>query len=478
MERILTVAEMRAEEINTIASLGVPTSALIERAGTALAEEIRKRFKGGRVLVCIGRGNNGEDGKILAKILSGIHGFSVATFNAEVGFYKIFEKKFDIIVDCLFGTGLNREVTGRYKTAIEKINDSGAFVVSCDIPSGINGDNGRVMGAAVKADLTVAVQEYKLGLFLNEGIDYSGEKVAKDIGISVWTENCVHKLTDKDAAALFPKLPRNVHKGNFGKTALIGGSKNFSGSVSLSKAALLSYKAGVGYSELAVPDCIFAGLVGVDPECILTALPTDGNGIKFDESALKKLLKNDVLAFGMGAGVTEDVYNSLSYLIKNHTGRLLIDADGINTLAVYGKDVLKERSCEIVITPHIGEFCRLSGRDKDGVLADSIGAAKEFAEEYGVTVLLKNAVSVITDGRKTVLNVTGDSGMAKGGSGDVLSGFTAGLLCRKEEPWYCAAVSAYVFGKAGEIAMKEQNSYTMTASDIIRALPKAINSLV
>ena len=478
MERILSVAEMRAADEYTIKTLGVPAEILTERAGAAVAEEIAKRFKGGRVLVCTGRGNNGKDGKVIAELLSKLHGFSVSTFSAEVGFFKIFEKKFDIIVDCLFGTGLNREVTGRYKTAIEKINASGAFVVSCDIPSGINGDSGKVMGAAVKANLTVAIQEYKLGHFLNEGIDYSGKVVARDIGISVWTERCASRITDKDAAILFPKRARNTHKGLNGKIAIVGGSKKYSGSAILAYNALTAYKTGAGYAAIAVPECLFGVIAGVCPECIIHTLKTDGENIVFDEGDFKNLLSYDALAFGMGANVTEEIYKSLSYLIKNYSGRLLIDADGLNTLALFGKEILKEKKCEIVLTPHIGEFNRLTGKSKEEILNDPISSAKEFAKEYGVTVLLKNAVSVITDGNKTVINCTGDAGLAKGGSGDVLSGFAAGLLSRNEEPFFCVSVAAYLFGRAGEIAANEQNSYTVTATDIISCIPKAINKVL
>lgn len=469
---------MRAADEYTIKTLGVSSEILIERAGAAVTEEITKRFKGGRVLVCMGRGNNGKDGKVVVALLSKIHGFTVSTFNAEVGFFKIFEKKFDIIVDCIFGTGLNKEITGRYKTAVEKINESGAFVVSCDIPSGINGDNGRIMGVAVKANLTVAIQEYKLGHFLNEGIDYSGKVVSRDIGISVWTEDCANRITDKDAALLFPERKRNLHKGDGGRIAIVGGSEQYVGSVMLSEAALCAYKTGAGYSTVAVPDCIFNVVAGVNPECIIRALPDDGNGMVFNEEALKPLFDSDAIAFGMGAGVTENVYRSLCFIIENYTGRLLIDADGINSLALFGKDILKNKKCEIVLTPHVGEFCRISGLDKETVLNDTIHCAKEFAKAYGVTVLLKNAVSIITDGAKTVVNVTGDSGMAKGGSGDVLSGFAAGLLNRDEDVFFCVAVAAYLFGRAGEIAAKEQNSYTITATDVIAALPKAINKVL
>ena len=419
MERVLTIAQMREAERFTETTLGISETALIERAGAALADEISKRFKGGRILVCVGRGNNGEDGKVLARCLSSRHGFNVSVFNAEVAFYKLFEKKFDIIVDCLFGTGLNREITGRYKTAIDKINQSGAFVIACDIPSGINGDSGRLMGAAVKADLTVAIQEYKTGLFLGDGIEYSGETVARDIGISVWTENCINKLTDKDAAELFPERDRKSNKGDFGRVAVIGGSKSYSGSVILSKNALSAYKTGAGYSQIAVPECVFGGVIGTDPECLLTALPDDGNSIKFDKDALLPLMKNDAVAFGMGMGVTEDVYKSLCFFLENYGGRLLIDADGLNALSKFGKEPLKNKKCQVVLTPHIGEFCRLTGKEKEQVLDDPVGLAKEFATEYGVTVLLKNAVSVITDGNAVYLNATGNCGMAKGGSGDV-----------------------------------------------------------
>ncbi|MBO4251630.1 MAG: NAD(P)H-hydrate dehydratase [Clostridia bacterium] len=480
MERILSVAEMREADEYTINKTGVSADILVERAGCAVAEEITKRFKGGRVLVCTGKGNNGKDGKVIASILSKIHGFSVSTFSAEVGFFKIFEKKFDIIVDCLFGTGLNREITGRYRIAVEKINESGAFIVSCDIPSGINGDSGKIMGEAVKADLTVAIQEYKTGHFLNEGVDYSGKVVAKDIGISVWTEECSHRITDKDAASLFPDRPRNIHKGDGGKIAVVGGSKKYSGSVLLSYSALCAYKTGAGYAAIAVPDCIFSVVAGVNPECLILTLPDNGDGMAFDEKALKPLLDYDAIAFGMGAGSTVDTYKSLVFLLENYTGRLVIDADGLNALAVFGTGVLKSenRKCEVVLTPHIGEFIRLSGKNKEEILSDTIAQAKAFAKEYGVTLLLKNAVSVITDGERTIINTTGDSGMAKGGSGDVLSGFIAGLLNRDDEPVLCVGVAAYLFGRAGEIAAKEQNSYTITASDIIAALPKAINKIL
>lgn len=477
MERILSVEQMRAADEFTIKKLGFTSETLTERAGAAGAQEIIKRLKGGRVLVCTGKGNNGNDGRVIAKILAATHGFTVASITVANGIFKLFDKKFDVIVDCIFGTGLNRPAEGKYKTAIEKINASGAYVVACDIASGLNGDTGRAMGVAVKANLTVAVQEYKLGHFINDGPDYSGEVVVKDIGISVWGDDFAKRLTADDVAKFFPKRDRNVNKGCFGKACVIGGSKKFSGSAVLSQNALLSLKTGNGYAYAAVPEVLFNSLVGKNPEVILTALPDDGENLAFDKEKYAAFLGCDCIAFGMGVGVTEEVYKILKFLLTEYKGRLLIDADGINLLSAYGKDILKDAVGKVVLTPHIGEFARLVGESKETVSDNPVQAAVAFAKEYKVVVALKSATTIITDGDELYLNTTGTSGMAKAGSGDVLSGIIAGLLARENPVLDCVTAGCWLFGKAGEIASSEQNDYTVTANDFIAALPKAINSL-
>ncbi len=477
MERILSSKQMRYADTYTIEKLGVSSEELVVRAGQAVADEILKRFFGGRVLVCVGNGNNGADGKIIADILSSKHGFSVSAMPISLDFFKLFDKKYDIIVDCIFGTGLNREVKGKYKTAIEKINSSGAYVIACDISSGLNSDTGKVMGVAVKANLTIAIQEFKLGHFIGEGIDYSGEVVAKDIGISLWEDDYVKRLNNDSARKYFLVRNRNVHKGCFGRTVIIGGSKKFSGGALLSANALTALKMGSGYSTLAVPDCIFNPLVGVNPECILNAIPDDGENIVFDEKVLKEYFTADCIAIGMGVGVSEGVYKSIKFLLENFEKTLIIDADGLNCLAKYGKDILKNKKCRVVITPHVLEFARLTKKDKQLVIDNFIDCAKQFALEYNLTVVLKNAVSVITDGVDTFINTTGCSGMAKAGSGDVLTGILAGIMSRVDDLVEGVAVGCYIFGKAGEVVETEQNQYTMTATDIIKALPNVINSL-
>ena len=469
MERLLTAEQMRVADEYTINNLAIPHEVLVERAGIALAEEIMARFFGGRVLFCVGKGNNGADGRVAASILSKKHGFNVAVLNVDNGIFKLFDKKHDIVVDCLFGTGLNREVSGKYKEAIEKINSSGAYVVSCDIASGLNADNGKVMGVCVKANLTVAIQELKLGQFLNDGPDYSGEVVAKDIGISIWDDKVCHRLRAKDVAKYFAPRNVNVNKGDFGKALVVGGSEEYPGAVLLAYNALSVLKMGAGYSYISVPKTLVPIVLAVSPECIVT--PFD------DKESLDKLLKVDVISVGMGMGTTKKTYKTVCYLLDNYKGKLIIDADGINALSKYGKDVLKNKKCEVILTPHIGEFARLIDIEKEKVIENSVKLATEFAKEHNVTMLVKSAVSVISDGEITFINTKGNPGMAKAGSGDVLSGLMAGLFARGLLGVEGVAVASYIFGSAGNIAKKENHEITITASEIIASIPKAIKEL-
>lgn len=474
MERILSAEQMRRADKFTIENLGVPEEVLVERAGGAVSDVIKKRFQGGRVLVCVGKGNNGADGRVIANNLSNTHGFSVVCVDVNEQLLNVFDKKFDIIVDCIFGTGLNRNVEGVYKQFIQRINESGAFVVACDIPSGLNGNNGKVLGVAVKSNLTVAVQEYKLGHFLNDGPDYSGEIVCKDIGISVWEDDCVKKLTDKSASKLFGQRKKNSHKGSYGSACVIGGSKEYTGSVLLSATALTCFKMGVGYSALAIPESLFSAYVGKVPECLLFTFSENGT---FDEKTTQKILNFDSISIGMGMGVNESVYGVIKFLVNNFNGTLIIDADGLNSISKFGLDIFVNKKANIIITPHVGEFSRLTGLTKEEILSNPTKLAYDFAKKHGIIVVLKSSASVITDGKEIYLNTTGCSGLAKAGSGDVLSGIIAGLTARCEDKFFASIVACYVFGKTAEMVEKEQNAFTMTATDVINALPKAINGL-
>lgn len=476
MENILTAQQMKLADLFTIEKLNVSQNQLVLRAGNALVEEIVKMFDNANVLVCVGKGNNGADGVVAGDILSKKYGFTISYFYVESPDYSLFNEKFDIILDCLFGTGLNRELTGEFVKTIEKINTSNAFIVSCDIPSGLSSDNGLCMGACVKANLTIAIQEYKFGHFLNDGLDFCGKVIKKDIGIKCLDEY-TKKFNDVDVKKFFLDRKRNVNKGNFGKVALIGGSKSYTGSIILSSNSLVAIKTGVGYVNTIVPNSLFSAYVGKVPECLLSAILDDGDKAIFDKNLLDKLLNYDCIAIGMGMGVSRGVYDNIEYLLNNYRGKLLIDADGLNCLAKFGVNVLKNKKCKVVLTPHVGEFSRLISIDKNDLIKNLINYSIDFAKNFDLTLIVKSATSVITDGKQVYLNTTGTSALAKAGSGDVLSGIIAGMLVRDYDVTDLTAVGAYVLGKASEIATKKQNVYTVTASDVIDCIACAINDL-
>ncbi len=476
MERIVTGEQMRLADSYTIDQLGIEESLLIERAGNAVSGEITKKFKGGRTLIVIGKGNNGKDGLIIKENLSAVHGFVVTAFFAETDDLSILERKFDIVIDCLFGTGLKKEISGRYGEIVDKINQMDAYKIACDIPSGINADNGFVMGKAIKADMTVAIQEYKLGHFLFDGADYCGTVVAKDIGISLWEENYAYRLTDDDIKGFFPNRKKNSNKGSFGKVAVIGGSGEYVGAPMLSLNAICSLKMGNGYAYLCVPKSNLAVYAGSYPECILRSFFDKDGKITYDESFLDGLLNLDAISIGSGMTISEDLYKSVNYLLKNYNGNLVIDADALNSLAKYGVDILKDKKAKVLITPHVKEFSRLCGLSVEEINADFIGSAKKFAKEYDVTVLLKSATSVITDGKRVCVNTVGTVGQAKAGSGDVLCGLAVGLSGR-ESVFSAGCVSAYLGGSSAKSLAKKIGNYALTPSEVISEINLTLKKL-
>lgn len=492
MQTVLTCAEMRAADKYTIETLAVPSQALMERAGEAIADETEKllRETGGRsVLAVCGGGNNGGDGWCAARLLAE-RGFETAVFSlseapspdcaAQRSLYagrilsKFPDEKFDVIIDAIFGTGFRSAPTERFAAAIARINASGSKVVSADIPSGLNGDCGTFV-SCVKADVTVAVGELKGGLLLADGADVCGKVVRKDIGIRLPAAPSAGLCGADDFSRLFPARKKNTNKGTFGKAVILAGSVSYSGAPFLSAAAAL--KCGCGYVQLAVPAEIFPHCIGKLPEAILTEFPSEGGRIRFDEEALQSLMQGaNSVAIGMGCGVSRALYDALAFLLSEFRGTLVIDADALNSLSEYGVDILREKSCRVILTPHPKEFSRLCGKPLDEVLKNGAASAKEFAAEYGVAVLLKGHTSVVTNGRFSIFNAEGTPALAKGGSGDVLSGIIASLAARGIGTMDSAACGAYLLGKAGNFAAEEaENEYSVTASDVIAKLPRAVS---
>ncbi|MDE6586020.1 MAG: NAD(P)H-hydrate epimerase, partial [Clostridia bacterium] len=312
--RALTNEQMRDADSYTINVLGIPSVVLMQRAGVAIADVVQTVAKPNyKILVVCGTGNNGGDGYVCAQELLN-RGFNVCVYAFDGKLSEDCEKvkalykgnythdiSGDIIVDCIFGTGLSRQVTGEYYSVIQKINLSGVYVISADIPSGLNGDNGLVLGCAVKANATVAIAEYKIGMFLNDGLDLCGELIKKDIGI-VCPDKDYAKVNYSNKSA-FAKRKRNTHKGSYGTANIIAGSEKYPGAAVLATRAAL--KSGCGYVKLTTHEKLKYAMVTKLPQVIYTEC--------VDLSA-------EAVAIGCGTGVGEELYSRRSALLQNYCG--------------------------------------------------------------------------------------------------------------------------------------------------------------
>ena len=468
--------QMRAADDRAIAS-GVSTLTLMERAGKKLARKVRETMQeiGSRdaLFVC-GGGNNGGDGFVAARLLAEAgeyvevlclaKHFSPACITVKARYKddvlgRIPRRRYALIVDCVFGTGLSRPPEGDEKMLIDFINNSGAYVISCDLPSGLT-DGGIAYEPCVVADETLTIGLYKNALLLSDGADVSGKITVGDIGIDP-DERGAEVWELDDVKQYFPKKKSNSHKGSYGSACIFAGGA-FSGAAFLSAGACL--KSGAGYTRLYVTEELYASAVGELPSCVLNVFRT------IDED----ILKANSIAIGMGMGVSEELYRLLTQLLRLYTGTLVLDADALNTLAVYGADVLKTKSCNVIMTPHPKEFSRLSGKSVKMILRDPIPFATEYARRYGVTLLLKSNRSVITDGIRVAINETGSPVLAKGGSGDVISGFLAGTAARHIPPYEAACTAAFVLGRVGELAAKRMGEYAPDPTDIIELIPRVL----
>ncbi len=500
MNYILTNSQMREADRYTIERLATPSLYLMEKAGQALADEAERLAPRGKLVCVCGGGNNGGDGFVCARHLLKRGREVVAVYFAEKSSSECeinraeFEMlggkikptlpsgKISLVVDCLFGTGFKGELEGKFEEIAEEINarrEKGVKVLSADIPSGLNGDNGSAARSAIRADETLCIGEYKAGVFAGDGLDFSGRVKKADIGITLpRLEEDPHAyafLADAAyAKALLPKRKRNSHKGSYGKTAIVGGSAQYSGAPYLSAVAAL--RGGAGYVALFLPEKILPAYYLRSPELLLEPI-SKGSRISFEEENFEKLLSYDSIAYGMGAGVSAEVAKGAAYLIENYEGKLILDADALNSLAKYQKEGLetlfKNKKCSVIATPHVKEFSRLAERTPTEILSDGICAAKPFAARMGIAILLKNAASVVTDGNKTAVNITGTSAQAKAGSGDVLSGLVASLCAEGLSVFDGGVLGAYLAGKAAEYATESTSEYSLVASDTIERIGAA-----
>ncbi len=494
MTEILTVDNMRKSDGAAIAG-GIPGRELMARAGRGIFA--CTRWEGPVGILC-GGGNNAGDGYVLALLLreAGIPCTLITVsdrFSEDGGFYadqcrsagipfRAWERGMDLssfrtLADCLFGTGFRGEVRGAYREAIEAVNDSGARVISVDINSGLNGDSG-LGECCVRSDLTVSVGSFQPGHFLNMAGDVMKEKINIDIGIRP-VDRPILMPGPADLRPVFPQRPHLSNKGTWGYLALIGGSLRYSGAIRLAAMANGAMRSGAGVVKAAVPASLCPVLMPLILESTLFPLSDREGQILFRREEAEELTANiRAAAFGMGIGTSRGAGEMLRFLLSEFGGRLLVDADGLNLMAGMEKEEIRRHRGTLIVTPHLKEFSRLTGRGMVEIQENPCAAAEEYARETGSIVLLKGPATLITDGERTLMTDTGCPGMATAGSGDVLSGILCAILGWAEDPLMAAAAAAWINGRAGEIAQKKTSAWSMTAGDTAAAVPEALGEII
>lgn len=479
---------MKACDAFTINNKKMPSAVLMERAALAVVDVLKKMCEPNcRVLVLCGSGNNGGDGFAVARLLL-LEGIA-----ADVYFLgkessmteetllqrKIFENyggkirrkisvsEYTVIVDAILGIGLSRPVSGELADLIDLINASGKTVVAVDIPSGISADTGQLMGTAIKADITVTFAFAKRGLLLCPGAQYCGKVIVKDIGIRADAYSSQYPFAftyETEDLRLLPVRVMHTNKGSYGKVLLTGGAVNMAGAVYLAGKA--AYRTGSGLVKLLSSEGNRIVLQSILPEALYTSWQ--------QENALEESLSwASVVGIGPGLGISQDTKELMKKICQCWHGPLVIDADGLNILAKT-PEYLHNTKAKVIITPHPGEMARLTGKPIHEILDNLAETAMEFASKYHVICVLKDARTIVTDGKKLFINNSGNHGMATGGSGDVLTGIICGLLAQGMNAFEAACMGVYVHGLAGDKAGKMLGKRSILAGDLIEGLSEVM----
>ena len=486
MQYIVTKKEMQAIDAYTMDKIGIPSAVLMERAALSVVEEIeRLNVSHGRVLIVVEGGNNGGDGLAVGRILlergSKVDIYYIGGFEkVSQGFQQqwsilhhmgvrfrktIPNKEYAVIVDGIFGVGLSREVQGVQKKAIEAMNHMDAIKVAIDIPSGIDATTGEVLGTAFYADYTVTFGLKKLGMFFLDGIDACGTVICKPIGFPAQAVAHVKPMIyayDNSDLDKLPKRVNNSNKGTYGRVAVIAGSKNMSGAAFLcSKAA---YSTGAGLVKIYTHESNRTILQSQLPEAVMMTYDDYEGALACIEDALQWAT---VIVVGPGLGVDTVSERMLYELLMNAEVPMVVDADALNILS-NNIELLRTSSVQIIMTPHMKEMSRLIQRPVEEIAKNRFAIAREFAKKMQVTLVLKDAKSIATNGgQQTYMNLAGNNGMSTGGSGDVLAGIIAGMLAGGLTLADAARMGTYVHCRAGDLAAERKGNYAMLASDII-----------
>jgi len=513
--KVLTAQQMQAIDRRAIDEIGLPGVVLMENAGRRAAEEIVLRYAARglqRALVFAGKGNNGGDGYVIARHLldndwdvltlvlakeeevagdAAVNLTALANCGGQIIYLKNDDElyavlddadEFSLVVDALFGTGLTKPLAGLYLEAIGWMNCQTCPVVAVDIPSGIDGSTGRIMGDAVNADLTVSFALPKIGQVSFPGARHVGELVIADIGIpkQVMDEAAAECLLIDagEAGRLLPRRSIDGHKGTFGHLLVLAGSTGKCGAAVM--AAEAGLRGGAGLVTLACPANVQSGVAARLTEVMTVPLhDQEGEVSLLALGSLRSLAEDkQALAVGPGLGVGKEVSSLVRQWLQETRQPVVIDADGLNALAGNLSILDCQPGREIVLTPHPGEMSRLSGLTVADIQNDRFSVVREFAVRHKVTLVLKGARTLIASPDGVVhVNTTGHAGMASGGTGDVLTGLIGSLLAQGLPAMSAATLGVYLHGLAAERLRPKFGDAGLLASDLIYELPAARQAL-
>jgi hydroxyethylthiazole kinase-like uncharacterized protein yjeF len=514
--KLVTTEQMQDLDRRTIQACGIPGIVLMENAGRGATETLTRSFpevRSGWVAVLAGRGNNGGDGFVIARhlmnwgirtrayLLTGrdnVQGDALTNLRAWLnmggelteilskGNFTKIKKDLahaNLIVDAIFGTGLNSEVKGLYKDIISFINTLSQPVMAVDIPSGLDATTGKVLGTAVRADLTTTFGLAKIGQVIEPGAHYVGRLEILDIGIPqnfIEEADIKARLIDPEELnlSLLDPRPPQAHKGDYGHLFVLAGSPGKTGAAAMICSGAL--RTGAGLVTLGIPTSLNHILEAKLTEAMTEPLPDRGTGY-LSRDASKRILQllegKTAVALGPGVSTHPEVQELLWELIPQISVPVVIDADGVTALASR-PEILKTCPSPVILTPHPGEMARLAGTTTQHVQADRIGVAMDFAAAYGCIVVLKgNKTVVATPEGEVYINPTGNPGMASGGTGDVLTGMIGGLIAQGLPPLEAATWGVYLHGVAGDCAARIWGETSLIAGDIVDSLPDALEEV-
>jgi NAD(P)H-hydrate epimerase len=514
--RVLNTAQMREADRRTIHEIGIPSIVLMENAGRQAVAAMEAAFEdlaSSRVAVLCGRGNNGGDGFVVARTLiqrgvetsvflmgsvSHVQGDArtnievlgrigltvVELTNAqewELHFSEISEC--DIIVDALVGTGFHGELTGLLQTIVADVNALGVPVVAIDLPTGVSADSADVEGEAIEASMTVTLAAPKIPLVFPPADRHGGDLVIADIGIPYPLIDelegpYLELLTREAIRELVPSRAADSHKGDFGRVLIVAGSVGRTGAAHL--AAMGALRSGAGLVTVATPRSCLGIVAAMGPEYMTEALDeTESGAIHF--AALDRLfeLDADVIAVGPGLGRDPGTVAFVHGLLERAGVPVVIDADGLNAFAGDPDRLMGRDGVDVVVTPHPGEMGRLLGTSIEAVQRDRLASARRFATEHRTHVVLKGHRTIVAgpEGRAFV-NLTGNPGMATGGTGDLLTGMIAAWIAQLLDAEAACRLAVYLHGSAGDLAAAEEGDVALIASDIGSYLGTALQELL